>query len=452
MSAKLLPAPRKAPGAAFSGVASLAVLLAATVSATAADVAGAAPSEPKPAMPVKARPAPASPAYDWSGWYVGAHVGFTAGRSAWTATPAGAPPLGGSLDFPLKFDLFACTGSYVEGLQGGYNYVLPSHLLLGFEIDETFPNSDVNLPPSIRGSQTVASAGLGQATYSEFVFHGGTARARVGYAADSWMVYATGGLAWTYDRVSRTQIDNGVVAAGTVDTALLWRLGWAAGAGVEIPLAQSWTMKAEFLATGFGSHTETFAAAGQLYQSSLVFESVRVGFNYHIGDGADAGNFFAKGADALEMDRFALHAQATYTQQYDPPFRAPYSGTNSLAPGIGRETFDYTIFAGMRLWQGAEAWINPEIDQGFGLSGSVGAAGFPSGEAYKVGADYPYVRLQRAFIRQTIDLGGEEQKFDAAANQFSGSQTSDRVVITVGKFGAVDVFDTNKYAHDPRGD
>ena len=128
-------------------------------------------------------------------------------------------------------------------------------------------------------------------------------------------------------------------------------------------------------------------------------------------------------------------AQATYTNQYDPPFRAPYSGTNSLAPGIGRETFDYTIFAGMRLWQGAEAWINPEIDQGFGLSGSVGAAGFPSGEAYKVGADYPYVRLQRAFIRQTIDLGGEEQKLDAGANQFSGSQTADRIVITVGKFG-----------------
>ena len=53
---------------------------------------------------------------------------------------------------------------------------------------------------------------------------------------------------------------------------------------------------------------------------------------------------------------------------------------------------------------------NPEIDQGFGLSGTLGVAGFTSGEAYKLGADYPYTRLQRAFIRQTIDLGGETQK------------------------------------------
>ena len=102
--------------------------------------------------------------------------------------------------------------------------------------------------------------------------------------------------------------------------------------------------------------------------------------------------------------------------------------------------------------KGAEAWINPEIDQGFGLSGSVGVAGFPSGEAYKVGADYPYTRLHRAFLRQTIDLGGEVQKVDAGLNQFSGSQTSDRLVFTVGKIGVVDIFDTNKYAHDPRGD
>jgi high affinity Mn2+ porin len=111
-----------------------------------------------------------------------------------------------------------------------------------------------------------------------------------------------------------------------------------------------------------------------------------------------------------------------------------------------------TLYAGVRLWQGAEAWVNPEIDQGFGLSGSLGVAGFPSAEAYKVGADYPYTRLHRAFVRQTIDLSGEVQKVDAGLNQFSGSQTEDRLVFTVGKFSVGDIFDTNKYAHDPRVD
>lgn len=41
---------------------------------------------------------------------------------------------------------------------------------------------------------------------------------------------------------------------------------------------------------------------------------------------------------------------------------------------------------------------------------------------------------------------------DAGINQFAGNQTSDRLVVTIGKFGVGDVFDTNKYAHDPRSD
>jgi high affinity Mn2+ porin len=86
------------------------------------------------------------------------------------------------------------------------------------------------------------------------------------------------------------------------------------------------------------------------------------------------------------------------------------------------------------------------------LSGTFGLAGFSSAEAYKVGSTYPYARLPRLFLRQTIDLGGEAQKVDAGINQFAGSQTADRLVITVGKFSVVDIFDQNKYAHDPRGD
>jgi high affinity Mn2+ porin len=112
---------------------------------------------------------------------------------------------------------------------------------------------------------------------------------------------------------------------------------------------------------------------------------------------------------------------------------------------------------GLRLWQGAELWVDPEIDQGFGLSGTHGIAGFVSGEAYKQGADDPYARLPRYFITQTIDLGGETEKVEADANQFGGSQTANRLVITVGKFGVADAdvkgtFDSNEYAHEPRSD
>ena len=410
-------------------------------------------------LPVKAPVPYLSPAYDWNGWYVGAHVGVTGGASNWSAMPpgAGAPALNGSFNFPFNFDFMAGTGSYVAGIQGGYNHVFPSRLMLGFEVDASSPNSDVLIPYSVRGNQTVTSPLAGQVTYGEAVIHYGTARARVGYAFDHVLLYGTGGLAWSYDQVTRSQDAGnsfgGFATPGTMDTKLLWRLGWAAGVGVEIPLAGGWSAKAEYLSTGFDSKRFTFPTAMEGYSSNLSMQSMRLGLNYHIGnDSAHVSDFLAKGPSALETDRFAFHAQATYVNQYDPPFRAPYSGQNSLAPNIGRETADITLYAGVRLWQGAEAWVNPEIDQGFGLSGSVGAAGFPSGEAYKVGADYPYTRLQRAFVRQTIDLGGETQKVDSGLNQFSGSQTSDRLVITVGKIGVVDIFDTNKYAHDPRGD
>lgn len=150
---------------------------------------------------------------------------------------------------------------------------------------------------------------------------------------------------------------------------------------------------------------------------------------------------------------YALHGQFTFTEQFHPGFHAAYSGPQSLDSGRrGDETIDLTIFAGVRPWRGAEIWANPEVDQGFGLSSTLGIAAFPSAEAYKVGAASPYPRLQRLFLRQTIDLGGATQAIAPDLNQLGGSQTADRLVATIGKFSVGDVFDTNRYAHDPRND
>ena len=150
---------------------------------------------------------------------------------------------------------------------------------------------------------------------------------------------------------------------------------------------------------------------------------------------------------------WALHAQSTFVAQYHPGFASAFRGPNSLDPHEqARETSDLTLYGGVRLWRGAELWVNPEVDQGFGLSDTLGVAGYPNGEAYKVGAADPYPRIPRVFLRQTINLGGEPSNIDAGLNQLAGTQTADRVVLTLGKFGVVDVFDTNRYAHDPRAD
>ena len=392
------------------------------------------------------------PYYDWTGFYIGGHVGYAAGYSKWSGTEPGAatPSLVGSLDFFKALDGFKGTGSYFSGFQAGYSYMFPSRLVLGLEADVTFPNF-------IGGTQTISSASIGQASYAEMTQFSGTVRDRIGYAPGHWLVYATGGFGWTYNQFTRTQLagtpPGGTADPGTVEALFMVpRIGWTAGSGVEVALPSNWTARLEFLYTDFGARSVSFPLGAQRFDSNLVTQSIRLGFNYRIGTDAVDPDFFTKGVSALDMDRFSLHGQTTYLHQYVFPFRAPYRGPNSLDPNQGRETWDVTFYAGVRLWQGAEFWINPEIDQGFGVSSTLGVAGFPSGEAYKVGATVPYTRIPRMFVRQTIDLGGETQKVESGINQFAGSQTANRLVITVGKFAVTDVFDTNKYAHDARSD
>ncbi|HEY3812248.1 MAG TPA: carbohydrate porin [Caulobacteraceae bacterium] len=175
-----------------------------------------------------------------------------------------------------------------------------------------------------------------------------------------------------------------------------------------------------------------------------------------------AASLLAAGAHAQDAasadkpaadERWAFHWQGTFTEQAHPGFASPYRGPHSLDPAArGNETADLTLYAGVRPWKGGEIWIDPEIDQGFGLSNTLGLAAFPSGEAYKVGKSSPYLRMQRLFVRQTIDLGGDTSKVDPDLNVFGGSQSANRLVLTVGKFSVVDVFDNNSYAHDPRND
>ncbi len=407
-------------------------------------------------LPFKAPPATApAPGFDWTGWYFGGHYGYATGYSRWTATQAGGagPALSGSVDLTNPLNGYFGDGSYFGGLQVGYNQKVGSRLVLGAEADVAFPSNPVGL----MGAQTFSSPLVGQANYRDSVAYSGTVRGRVGYVLDNnWLIYGTGGFAFAYDKLQRSQLlgmpVNGTAAEGTFQSGLMWRLGWALGAGLELPVAPNWTAKVEYQYAGFGNSNVTFPAGAQVFNSNLALQSIRVGFNYQIGDTTKWAGFLANGPSAIEQDRFALHGQVTVVYQTVPQFRSPYVGPNSLFPNQGRETSDTTFYIGARLWEGAEFWINPEVDQGFGLSNALGVAGFTSAEAYKVGNDYPYARVPRYFIRQTINLGGEAEKVEACINQFSGTKDSNRLVITLGKISISDIFDDNRYAHDPRND
>jgi high affinity Mn2+ porin len=173
----------------------------------------------------------------------------------------------------------------------------------------------------------------------------------------------------------------------------------------------------------------------------------------------------ASAAPTPKAERLSLHAQSTDVQQYHGSFPAAYSGPQSITPNADTaKTIDVTLYLGARLGKATEIYVNPELDQGFGLgnpptapglsyNGTFGAAGFTSAEAYKVGRDSSYERIHRAFVRQTFDFGGgDATAIDPDINQLGGSVDPKNLVVTAGKFSVVDVFDTNPYAHDPRND
>jgi high affinity Mn2+ porin len=398
-------------------------------------------------LPVKAPPAPAD--YDWTGFYVGGHVGLATGQSGWTLAPlGGGAPVSGSFGLYQSPNAFKESGSWFEGVQGGYNYMLRNRLVLGIEADGTFPTfPDPVTGLTTGGLSSFTSPSFGAGTFSENVLASGTVRGRIGYAPGHWLFYASGGLAWTYDHDTLTQN-----ASGNTEDRFLYRFGWAAGVGVETAIAPHWTVRGEYLWTDFPSIAVDFPMSGQRVSSGWSEHQFRLGLNYRFDDPSRPAAF-APSHFVGAGDIFAVHGQATFVEQAYPAFHSPYEGINSLTGGAqAKQTFDLTLSTGVKLWQGAEFWANPELDQGFGLSDTHGVAGYMSAEAYKIGSSTPYARLQRAFLRQTINLGGDTENIDDDFTQFKGTRSTDRLVLTVGRFGANDIFDTNRYANSPKSD
>jgi len=270
--------------------------------------------------PIKAAPKAAS--YDWTGFYIGSHLGYATGYSRWSATEPGLSDftLAGSLDLFKGFDGFKGTGSYYVGLHGGYNYMFPSRFLVGIEADASFPSN-------VHGIGTISSDLTGVATYEEMVQWSSTVRARIGYAPGHWLFYATAGLAWTYDQFTRTQVigSNSVgPSAGTVEPKfIVGRRGWAAGGGIELALTSKWSARLEYLYTQFGWRDVYFPATPEAFDSSLSVQSIRLGFNYRLGEnGGIDPQVFTKGISALDLGWFALHGQTTFVSQNAPAFRS----------------------------------------------------------------------------------------------------------------------------------
>jgi high affinity Mn2+ porin len=151
-----------------------------------------------------------------------------------------------------------------------------------------------------------------------------------------------------------------------------------------------------------------------------------------------------------QEQRWNFHVQNTDIVQGDPSFPAKYSGAGSLnSKGEIQETVTLDLFAGMRLWRGAEVHIDGLMWQGFGLSQTHGIEAFPNGDAFKAGTEIPNYIVARLFIRQTIGLGGEQEDVPDSQLALAGKQDISRLTITLGRFTPTDIVDHNTYAQDP---
>ena len=150
---------------------------------------------------------------------------------------------------------------------------------------------------------------------------------------------------------------------------------------------------------------------------------------------------------------YSLHGQATYVLQYKNKFNSPYVGDKSLLStgDVGKSyTVTVTPFMGVRLWQGAEVFYNPEAAEGVPFSNLSGLGGFTNGEMQRGNLVPMQFYNARAFIRQTIGLGGGVEHIEDGPNQIKGNVDKRRVTLTYGWVSALDYFDSNRYSHDPR--
>ncbi|HLK89273.1 MAG TPA: carbohydrate porin [Polyangia bacterium] len=162
------------------------------------------------------------------------------------------------------------------------------------------------------------------------------------------------------------------------------------------------------------------------------------------------------GVHAIDEERWNAYGQFTYISSWQRPFPAAYTNhngsQNSLLPDAARSfTGSFTLFFGLRLWKGGEAYLVPEVISELPLSNLRGIGGaIQNFELQKTGSTTPQLYRSRTYLRQTFGLGGEPVVKTSDPMQLGTTVTSRRLVLTVGNFTILDVFDRNSVSWDPR--
>lgn len=202
--------------------------------ASAADLSRPAP------VPYYPKAAVMAPAYNWTGFYLGINGGGGFGSSSWGSTGSrniDGGLIGGTVGYNYQF------GQVVAGVEGDIDWA---------DINGSTSNA---CPGGCKTSDTWLS----------------TVRGRLGYAADRFMPFITGGAAFGDIRAQAP----GFAQVGAD------RAGWTLGGGLEAALAANWTAKVEYLYVDLGSfNCGLNCGAGLTNNVSYRTSLLRAGVNY----------------------------------------------------------------------------------------------------------------------------------------------------------------------------
>ena len=189
----------------------------------------------------------APPAFSWSGFYVGLY-----GGAGW-----GSHDRSNDAGFNNSYK---SSGGLIGGL-AGYNWQGNNPLVVGVEGDLAWAG--------IKGDDGGAGLSVNTSHYRWL----GSVRGRIGYAFDNWLLFGTGG--WAFTNIRHTN-DN--AAGESFDSA---RSGWTVGGGIEYALTPNWTTRLDYRYFDFGSYSRPAPTNGIVpYSVGNRLQTITVGLSY----------------------------------------------------------------------------------------------------------------------------------------------------------------------------
>ena len=198
------------------------------------------------------------PVFSWTGFYIGANVGYGGDSFTYDVDVLGTPVAAASVT----------SSGFFAGGQIGYNYQFANNIVLGLETDLQW--SDIS------GTVSASVLGLPVVSAGSSIDYFGTIRARLGYAIDRFLPYITGGVAYGKTGTDVTVFGFSPLSASTTS----W--GWTIGAGGEFAVTNNWTFKAEYLYVDLGNSDvqATVVAPGVVIGNDSKFHTFKAGVNY----------------------------------------------------------------------------------------------------------------------------------------------------------------------------